>query len=334
MKKNIVGVRFQDVGKLYHFDATGFEDLRPADFVVVNTSRGLQLGQITGVIEDPPKPPRGSWKKIERKATPSDLVLKQILEQKELEALIHCRALVSDQDFEGLKIVKAEYSFDGEGISIFYNTEEEGDVDLSSVLKDMKKEIPDTNIEFLRMGPRDVAKSIGGMGACGMVARCCSIFLTEFSPISIRMAKAQGVSLDPSEITGMCGRLRCCLIYEYEQYVEARKELPKKGKRVLTPLGEGKVIDAIPIKKAVLVKLDDGEHPRTEFLMEDIQPLEELRALQEKAKERCDIHGEGECDCKKEAKDEVENKSKPKPVQKNNRGKRQGRGRRGRRKSN
>ncbi len=102
------------------------------------------------------------------------------------------------------------------------------------------------DIDFRRIGPRDVAKIIGGMGACGIEMRCCSTFLTEFSPISIRMAKAQGVSLDPSEITGMCGRLRCCLIYEYEQYVEARKHLPKRNKRVVTPEGEGKVIDSLP----------------------------------------------------------------------------------------
>ncbi len=112
-----------------------------------------------------------------------------------------------------------------------------------------------------QIGPRDVAKIIGGMGACGLETRCCSKFLTDFSPISIKMAKAQGISLTPSEITGMCGRLRCCLIYEYEQYVKARKTLPKRKKRVVTPNGEGMVIDVAPLSGMVTVKLEGDREP-------------------------------------------------------------------------
>ena len=110
-----------------------------------------------------------------------------------------------------------------------------------------------------QIGPRDVAKLLGGFGACGEL-RCCSTFLTDFSPISIKMAKAQGISLNPSEITGMCGRLRCCLVYEYEQYVQARQQLPKKNKRIGTPEGEGRVIDVLPLQDAVLVAVGDGLH--------------------------------------------------------------------------
>jgi cell fate regulator YaaT (PSP1 superfamily) len=154
-----------------------------------------------------------------------------------------------------------------------------------------------TKVEMRQVGPRDVAKIIGGMGACGMENRCCSMFLTEFSPISIKMAKAQGISLTPSEITGMCGRLRCCLIYEYEQYIEARKKMPKRGKRVVTPLGEGKVGDVYLLKESVLVELEGGvthEFPHTE-----IQPWEELEALKKKSQAPCDKHEGGECDCGK-----------------------------------
>jgi cell fate regulator YaaT (PSP1 superfamily) len=133
------------------------------------------------------------------------------------------------------------------------------------------------------------------MGACGLTERCCSKFLTEFSPISIRMAKAQGVSLNPQEITGMCGRLRCCLLYEYQQYVEARKQLPKRKKRVVTPMGEGKVVDVLPLKKAVIVALEGGK--RAEFQQHELQPYEELKALRDKAGEPCDRHENGECDC-------------------------------------
>ena len=146
-----------------------------------------------------------------------------------------------------------------------------------------------------QIGPRDVAKIIGGMGACGMESRCCSIFLTEFSPISIKMAKEQGISLTPSEITGMCGRLRCCLIYEYQQYVEARKTLPKRKKRVITPQGEGKVIDTYPLKDSVLVEVEGIG--REEFGRLDIQPWDEFEELRRKSKEPCDKHENGECDC-------------------------------------
>ena len=146
-----------------------------------------------------------------------------------------------------------------------------------------------------QVGPRDVAKFIGGMGACGLEERCCSKFLTDFSPISIRMAKAQGISLNPQEITGLCGRLRCCLIYEYEEYRKARETLPKRNKRVVTPAGEGKVIDVLPLKQSVLVLLEDER--KIEFPREDIEPYEELQALKDKAKNPCSRHGEGPCDC-------------------------------------
>lgn len=123
------------------------------------------------------------------------------------------------------------------------------------------------------------------------------MFLTEFSPISIKMAKEQGISLTPSEITGMCGRLRCCLVYEYEQYVEARKNLPKRGKRVVTPKGEGKVVDVYPLRQSVVVLLDQGL--QQEFPHIDVQPWEELEALRKKSQEPCAKHGDGPCDCGK-----------------------------------
>lgn len=296
---NVIGIRFQKIGKLYHFDATGVDDLRPGDFAIVRTSRGRQLGQIMGFVENPPKPPKGTWKRIERKANPSDLLLRQKWEKKELEALIYSRAQAAERGIEGVKLVKAEFSFDGDTITFLYNTEEDG-INLSKLIGDIKREYPDTGVDFRRIGPRDVAKIIGGMGACGLESRCCSTFLTEFSPISIKMAKAQGISLDPSEITGMCGRLRCCLIYEYEQYVEARKVLPKRGKRVVTPLGEGKVIDSLPLKQAVVVRLDDDNRTRAEFLKHEIEPWNELEALRRKSQAPCDKHEGGGCDCGKD----------------------------------
>jgi cell fate regulator YaaT (PSP1 superfamily) len=138
------------------------------------------------------------------------------------------------------------------------------------------------------------------MGACGLETRCCSKFLTDFSPISIKMAKEQGISLTPSEITGMCGRLRCCLIYEYEQYVEARKTLPKRNKRVITPNGEGRVIDVAPLSNMITVKFEgEGRFSEQTFHRDVIEPWDELEALRRKSEAPCDRHNSGGCDCGK-----------------------------------
>jgi hypothetical protein len=155
-----------------------------------------------------------------------------------------------------------------------YNSEEGGEKpDLRNLRRAMSRFYPHSQIEMHPMGPRDVAKLLGGMGACGLEERCCTGFLTDFSPISIKMAKEQGISLTPTEITGMCGRLRCCLAYEYEQYTEARKTLPKRNKRVLTPQGEGKVLEVLPLKGAVLVMLEN--EVLHEYLAHEIQLLDD-----------------------------------------------------------
>jgi cell fate regulator YaaT (PSP1 superfamily) len=293
----IVGVRFQKVGKLYHFDASAQQDVAAGDFVVVETSRGKQLGQVIQVVQNPSPPPEGTWKAIQRKATPQDLVLRQTWQKKELEVTINCRAKAAELKVNDVKFVNSEYSFDGSRLSIFYSNEAGEKMELKELRRVMQRLYPQTQVEFHVLGPRDVAKVLGGMGACGLENRCCSRFLTEFSPISIKMAKEQGISLTPTEITGMCGRLRCCLVYEYEQYVEARKQLPKRGKQVVTPMGPGKVNDVYPLKDSVLVELDKGGV--SEFLRQDLQPWEELEALRQKSEAPCDKHLGGGCDCGK-----------------------------------
>ncbi len=288
----IVGIRFHRIGKIYHFDASGFPDLQPGDFVIVETRRGRQLGEVAQTFAEPPAPPRdGVWKPVERRATPRDLVLRQIWQKKELQVTIQCRDKARQMNLRDVKIVASEFSFDGALLTILYSTAAGEKVNLNALGKIMQRLHPHSSVEMRQIGPRDVAKILGGMGACGIESRCCSTFLTEFSPVSIKMAKAQGISLAPSEITGMCGRLRCCLVYEYEQYAEARKELPKRNKRVVTPLGEGKVVDLYPLKQSVVVRLfESGE--RHEFLKHELQPWDELEALRRKAAnppcEECD----------------------------------------------
>jgi cell fate regulator YaaT (PSP1 superfamily) len=276
----VVGVRFHPIGKVYHFDASHQSDLREGDFVVVTTSRGQQIGQVAVAGPLDTSEINGRLKPVDRRATGRDLAVRKYWENKELEALILARELNAEVGL-AIKLIKAEYSFDGKQLTFLYSAEERKE---TKALRQRLSRMFRARIDLRQIGPRDVAKILGGYGACGG-PRCCSTFLTEFSPISIRMAKAQGVSLNPSEITGMCGRLRCCLIYEYEQYVQARKRLPKPNKRVGTPYGEGKVVSLFPLKETALIDL--GER-RVEVHREEIVPLEEWRALQTKAAQECD----------------------------------------------
>lgn len=265
----IIGIRFQKSGKVYHFDASHNRDLQPHDFVVVETARGRQLGEVIGIVVNP-KPQDSNLKPIQRKATPRDLILRQIWQCKEAEAISNCRTKAKELGFSDLKFIGVEFSYDGTRLTLMYNSEEGGEKpDLRNLRRAMIRFYPHAQIDMHPMGPRDVAKHLGGMGACGLEERCCTGFLTDFSPISIKMAKEQGISLTPTEITGMCGRLRCCLAYEFEQYTEARTTLPRKNKRILTPHGEGKVIEVLPLKGSVVVLLEnDVIH---EYLADEIQ---------------------------------------------------------------
>mgnify|MGYP001819274245 CR=1 FL=1 len=285
-----VGVRFQKLGKLYHFRVGRHKDIEAGDNVIVDTKRGRQLGQVIAFIDPDSVLRRRGLRSVERKATPRDLVLQQVWQAKELDVLISCRERATNMGIKDAKFLKAEYSFDGSWLTVLY-TSENKKLDLKSLRSSLNRAFR-SKVELRSVGPRDVARIMGGYGACG-APRCCSTFLTEFSPISIKMAKAQNVSLSPNEITGMCGRLRCCLVFEYEQYVEARKTLPKRGKRVDTPYGRGKVLDVRVLKDAVLVQLEDGE--RMEIPRHELDPSDELEALQKKAATGC--NNGGSCDC-------------------------------------
>jgi len=298
MQPIIVGVRFQEIGKVYHFDASEIEGIQVGDRVIVDTTRGHQLGEVTQLVNNPEHPSDGKWKLVERRATARDLVLRKTWQNKEIEALINCRERADELRLHGVKIIVAEFNFDGSRLTFMYNSESEEKVELKSLRQDMGKRYPNSQVEMRQIGPRDVAKILGGMGACGLEKRCCSKFLTDFSPISIKMAKEQGISLTPTEITGMCGRLRCCLYYEFENYMAARKELPKRGKRVKTPKGEGKVSYINLITMVVVV--DIPEIGKLEFKREELEPWDELEALRRKSQESCK-NEDGECNCGKNA---------------------------------
>jgi cell fate regulator YaaT (PSP1 superfamily) len=288
-QRMVAGVRFHKVGKLYHFDYSEYPQLQVHDHVIVETTRGRQMGQViafAAAAED-----GREYKPIMRLASPRDLVLKQHWEAQQQEALDKVLARVHDHGgYFGVKFVAALYNYDGSLLTVLYSTEEK--VNLQRLWNELSRQF-DSQLEFRQIGPRDVAKLLGGFGACGEL-RCCSTFLTDFSPVSIKMAKMQGISLNPSEITGMCGRLRCCLVYEYEQYVQARAQLPRRNKRIGTPHGEGKVIDVHPLQDAVTVIVEETYHL---VKREDLVPLEELEALAKKAHEPCTKHGDGPCEC-------------------------------------
>jgi len=286
---HIAGVRFYEVGKLYHFGCEHLPDLMVGDWVIVETARGRQMGQVMSLLPLDESHKERDYKPILRKATPTDTMSQKLWQAREVEALINCREKAAELGgFKDAKFIAAQYNFDGTLLTFLFTAEDKLNTNkLRSVLQRSYK----AKVELRQIGPRDVAKLIGGMGACGAL-RCCSTFLTDFSPISIKMAKAQGISLNPTEITGMCGRLRCCLIYEYEQYVEARKQLPKRNKHVGTPHGEGKVIDVHPLRDAVTVLVEETQYVVNR---EDIVPLDELATLQAKADAGCAKAENGGC---------------------------------------
>jgi cell fate regulator YaaT (PSP1 superfamily) len=263
----VVGIRFSRVNKIYHFDARNYKDIGLNDFVIVETSKGKQIGEVVLIKHDfevegePLKP-------IESIATPRELVARETWNLKKEEIIQYCRQRVSELNLKDIRILDAEFSYDGSRITIVFSSSIEEKVDLKTLKFDVQKAFSVPNVEIRQVGPRDVAKIFGGMGACGMACRCCSRYLTEFNSISIKMAKEQSISLTPTEITGMCGRLRCCLVYENEYYVECRKRLPKKNKRVGTPQGEGKVLEVFPLRDSVLV--DIPEVGRREFKRDQI----------------------------------------------------------------
>ncbi|HEY9077185.1 MAG TPA: regulatory iron-sulfur-containing complex subunit RicT [Anaerolineaceae bacterium] len=277
----VVGIRFSQVGKIYHFEANSLPDLKVGEKVIVDTARGQQLGEVAQIVENPQPPPEG-WKSVGRRATPRDLLLRQYWQLKENEVVEACRTRTKELNLHGVKIIAAEYSFDGSKLTILFQAEQEEKVDLKSLKQDMQRMQSPSQVELRQIGPRDVAKMLGGMGACGLECRCCTKFLTDFSSIAIKMAKDQGISLTPTEITGMCGRLRCCLIYEYPIYQEARQKLPKRNKRVMTPSGEGKVIDVIPLREIVIVDLPEVGH--REFPVDQITVLDDSAPVVEKPK--------------------------------------------------
>mgnify|MGYP005842795253 CR=1 FL=1 len=249
----VVGVRFKPATKIYYFDPVDL-DLHKGDYVVVETARARELG----VVVIPPKEvPQeeivGQLKPVMRKATALDLVNAQHYASQEEEALQKAREKAAEYALP-IELIRAEYNFDGSHLTFFFTSEQR--VDFRALVRDLAQ-IFHTHIELRQIGVRDEAKLIQGIGPCGRLL-CCTTHLCDFIPVSIKMAKQQGLPLSPTEISGICGRLLCCLTYENEFYEEAQQKMPKIGKIVSTPDGMGKVTGYNVLKETVQVELESG----------------------------------------------------------------------------
>lgn len=261
----VVGVSFRPVTKVYYFDPGALLDLATDEYVVVETSQGQEIGQVTWS-------PRaigetflaGDLKPVVRRATATDLLERDRFQRQEEGVLAQCRARAREHRLP-MTVVSAEYSYDGARLVVSFTAE--GRIDFRDLVRDLAR-IFNARIEMKQIGVRDQAKVLDGVGKCGRQL-CCSSWLREFNPVTIKMAKQQNLPLNPPEISGVCGRLLCCLAYESDVYEEARKQLPKVGAAVMTPAGEGRVRRVQPLRETVTVRLEDGA--TQEFAISDLE---------------------------------------------------------------
>ncbi|MBR5773646.1 MAG: stage 0 sporulation family protein [Clostridia bacterium] len=246
----IIGVRFKDVGKVYCFDPNGMK-ISKSQRVIVETARGIECGFVAmDNREIPDEQIVKPLKKVIRIATEADLKRVEDNKKKEKEAFKICLTKIAAHGLE-MKLVDVEYTFDQSKL-LFYFTAD-GRVDFRELVKDLASQFR-TRIELRQIGVRDESKMLGGFGICGRPF-CCSTFLGEFQPVSIKMAKEQGLSLNPAKISGNCGRLMCCLKYEQNAYEYLLKITPKQGAIVSTPDGKGTVVESNPITGMLKVSI-------------------------------------------------------------------------------
>lgn len=266
--QTVIGVSFRDAGKIYYFDPDGLE-LKKGDHVIVETSRGIETGEVvmekSEVSDDEIVAP---LKKVIRKSTLKDKERNEKNKELEEKAFDICLEKIEEHGLP-MKLIDVEYTFDHNKI-LFYFTSD-GRVDFRELVKDLAR-IFKTRIELRQIGVRDEAKMVGGLGPCGRPV-CCATFLRDFEPISIKMAKKQNLSLNPSKISGLCGRLMCCLRYEAKAYKEMKKEMPNVGEEVELSLGNGEVVGRNLVKKTL--KVDIGNKDNREVIEIEMDELDE-----------------------------------------------------------
>ena len=264
----VVGVRFKSAGKIYYFDPVNI-DVKLNDFVVVETARGIEFGSVVigpkNIDESEVVSP---LKNVIRIAVDEDFDIHRANKKKAIDALTECQEKVLEHRLK-MKIVDVEYTFDNNKV-IFYFTAD-GRVDFRELVKDLAA-IFKTRIELRQIGVRDEAKMVGGIGPCGKMV-CCKEFLGEFDPVSIKMAKDQSLSLNPTKISGLCGRLMCCLKYEHEAYEEFLKTTPQAGSIVITPKGKGIILNTYTLLESakIRVRLEDGTDDIFQYRLDEIE---------------------------------------------------------------
>jgi cell fate regulator YaaT (PSP1 superfamily) len=260
----VVGIQFNPVTKVYHFGANHLLDLAGGDFVIVETAKGTEIAQVVEaphIIAD--RDVVGEMKNVVRRASAWDLVQKDVWTRKEQEALAICRSKAREHELD-IKIIRCDYNYTGGRLLVYFSSENR--VDFRQLVRELAR-IFRTRIEMRQIGVRDEAKLLDGVGKCGRQL-CCTSWLREFTPVSIRMAKNQQLPLNPEEISGVCGRLLCCLSYEDEVYKEQNRKMPKLGAEVITPQGAGRVRHLHPLKETVTVLLESNA--MAEFAVGDL----------------------------------------------------------------
>jgi cell fate regulator YaaT (PSP1 superfamily) len=266
----VVGIRFKKAGKIYYFDPAGL-DINKGDSVIVETARGIEFGDCVigpkDIGEDEIVAP---LKSVLRKATEEDIRIHVENKAREKDAYNICIDKINQHSLD-MKLIDVEYTFDNNKV-IFYFTAD-GRVDFRELVKDLAT-IFKTRIELRQIGVRDEAKMVGGLGPCGRPL-CCSSFLGDFASVSIKMAKEQNLSLNPTKISGICGRLMCCLNYEQKTYEDIRRKLPRVGSIINTPRGKAEVLANSVVKEKVKVKLavKEGEEAVDEFSIYDVSVI-------------------------------------------------------------
>ena len=262
MKKK-VGIRFKPAGKVYDFDCGAFV-LSKGDHVIVETEQGLSFGMVAVVPELYGEKDRGKTgrplKKVFRLANQNDFSKREINIETESHAYVYCQKCIKELELK-MNLFSVESAFDASKLTFFFTSENR--VDFRQLVKMLVKEIG-VRIEMRQVGIRNQAKMCGGLGRCGREL-CCSAFIEKFEPVSIRMAKEQGLSLNPTKISGQCGRLMCCLTFECEMYQAIKKQFPKIGKTIETKIGKGKVIRHNTILNRVVISLDEDKEVEIEL---------------------------------------------------------------------
>jgi len=247
----IVGVYLQPRSRVTYCDTAEIK-VELNDYIVLGTEHGADLAKVVIAEAQQAKHPPKRLAKIMRLAQPEDLQKAEQNHHKESEALNRCKKLVTELDL-AMKPLVAHYNLDGKHLTIYFSAQTR--IDFRELVRKLSQGLK-TRVELRQVSPRDEARLIGGLGKCGRPL-CCQSFLTEFSPVSIRIAKEQGLSLNPMKISGICGRLLCCLSYESKQYAAMKEKMPRVNQEVSTPFGEGKVVSINPLKETVTIKLSD-----------------------------------------------------------------------------